>query len=395
MKHIFKWMLLPAMILPLVFTSCNDDRDSNPTLDLSHVNEKFVLNTPANAANNTYDLLSSDYIVLTTQQPNYGGAPYPVRYYVQVSLTDNFEDEDEFLELTTSYVNAKMNVDASELNQAMVALYQKGNTDLMMPETTPVFLRLRAVIDGTDNMGESYSNSIKLPNVRAVFVPDPATLPDFVYVQGPAINGGEAKAAANIYGIKSTNTNSYYTVVYLPDGGTMTWGPATDDMRGFSRLTSVDDAAGAGVTAGDDDVLTFAKGGWYTLVFDDEIQSDKVTSLFTLHVYETHAFVTGHAAGETWAPASEADWELTAPADNTGEWVSPPFTTAGELRAYVKIPGISDWWRSEFTVVNGNVTWRLVNIIDTWKELGDDYLVNCAIGQRLYVNFDTNKARVE
>ena len=55
MKKIFKFMLLPALVLPLLFTSCDEDRDSNPSLDLSHLAEGFVLNTPALAENNTYD----------------------------------------------------------------------------------------------------------------------------------------------------------------------------------------------------------------------------------------------------------------------------------------------------------------------------------------------------
>ena len=86
MKKIFKLMLLPALVLPLLFTSCDEDRDSNPTLDLSHLAEGFVLNTPALAENNTYDLKSAKKLVLTCSQPNYGDAPYAVRYYAQVSL---------------------------------------------------------------------------------------------------------------------------------------------------------------------------------------------------------------------------------------------------------------------------------------------------------------------
>lgn len=59
MKKIFKFMLLPALVLPLLFTSCDEDRDSNPTLDLSHLAEGFVLNTPALAENNTYDFYNA------------------------------------------------------------------------------------------------------------------------------------------------------------------------------------------------------------------------------------------------------------------------------------------------------------------------------------------------
>ena len=90
MKKIFKFMLLPALVLPLLFTSCDEDRDSNPKLDLSHVADGFVLNTPALAENNTYDLKSAKSLKLTCSQPNYGGIPYVVRYYVQVSIDPKF-----------------------------------------------------------------------------------------------------------------------------------------------------------------------------------------------------------------------------------------------------------------------------------------------------------------
>ena len=78
MKKIFKFMLLPALVLPLLFTSCDEDRDSNPTLDLSHVAEGFVLNTPALAENNTYDLSNAKTLNMTCSQPNYGGIPYAI-----------------------------------------------------------------------------------------------------------------------------------------------------------------------------------------------------------------------------------------------------------------------------------------------------------------------------
>ena len=93
MKKIFKFMLLPALVLPLLFTSCDEDRDSNPTLDLSHLAEGFVLNTPALAENNTYDFYNAKNLVLTCSQPNYGGVPYPVKYYAQVSIDPAFVND--------------------------------------------------------------------------------------------------------------------------------------------------------------------------------------------------------------------------------------------------------------------------------------------------------------
>ena len=163
MKKIFlKLMLLPAMVLPLLFTSCSDDNDSNPTLDLGHVKDGFVLNRPAYAENNTYDLANADHLTLSCSQPNYGGIPYVVRYHVQVALDQNFltDTTTTHKELATSYTTAKMNVDAAELNSTLVDMYQAANPNAEVPESMPVYIRLRAVLDGTTNpyLGQTYSN---------------------------------------------------------------------------------------------------------------------------------------------------------------------------------------------------------------------------------------------
>ena len=122
----------PMMAAPLLFASCSEDTDSNPTLDLSHVDEGFVLNTPANAENNTYDLANADGLELTCTQPNYGqGVPYVVNYYVQVAIDKNFltDTTTTHTELSSKYTTAKMDVNASEMNNALVELWQSAHPD--------------------------------------------------------------------------------------------------------------------------------------------------------------------------------------------------------------------------------------------------------------------------
>ena len=399
-------MLLPAMVLPLIFTSCDEDRDDNPTVDFSHVGENFVLNTPANAENNTYDLASATSLQLTCTQPNYGiGVPYFVRYYVQASIDPAFATDTTVAhkELTTAYPSAKMDVNASELNDAVVQLYQAANPDESKVPVMPVYLRLRAVIVGgttdVENSSNTYSNVITLPNVKATYVAPDVTYPAQLYVNGPSIqNGSTWKPVAPVYGL----AGNYFTMVYVPDGGKIIWGTESGDKRGFNRLRSVTvKNADTQVTdAGDDDhSLTFSKGGWYTLLFTSEISADKKSIFFDLTVFPAHAYTIGNATGD-WTDANPA-LEMTAPATADGQWVSQAFTAAGELRAYIKVPGFDYWWRTEFTIYKGALFWRDRDLPDGWhynadgKGIDPSYGVQCAIGQKLYVNFDANTGEVK
>ena len=222
MKYLHKLMTLPLLVLPFLFAACDEDRDSNPTLDLSHVAEGFVLNTPA-YAENIYDLAKSEGVELTCSQPNYGeGVPYLVRYFVQVSLDPTFgqaNSEAAFKELSTSFTTAKMNANAVEFNNAVVDLFQEANAGADVPATLPVYVRLRAIIDGTmtENLGETFSNVITLPQVRAQYQAPDVEYPGCLYVVGSSIQEAWSswKQVPAVYGLQG----QYYTMVYVPAGG--------------------------------------------------------------------------------------------------------------------------------------------------------------------------------
>ena len=195
------------------------------------------------------------------------------------------------------------------------------------------------------------------------------------------------KVVPQIYGMPGC----YFTMIYVPAGKGFKWGAFEQDWRGYDRIRNWDDVAGAGVSAADDGNILFENGGWYVLFFEAEIVGSSVQ--YDLHIYPGAAYVTG--AGCYTGDWLDADptWQLVAPADQTGEWASPAFIGSGELRAYIKVPGY-DWWHTEFTLHNGEVYWRDVNIIDSWSELGSDYAVQVSPGQCLYVNFDSNTGEV-
>lgn len=398
MKKIFKFMLLPALVLPLLFTSCDDDRDSNPTLDLSHVADGFVLNTPALAENNTYDLKSAKSLKLTCSQPNYGGIPYVVRYYVQVSIDPKFISDPTatHTELATSYKTAEMEVNASEVNDAVVALFQAANPDTSVPDEMPIYIRLRAVIDITadSNLGETYSNVITLPSVKATYEAPDAKFTDNLFLIGDGIQTSweSWKAIPQVYGL----TGNYYGVIYMQAGGEFEWGTENNDYRGYNRLKEINDEAGAGITEGDEHKIKVANAGWYTLYFKGKITEDKKNIDWALTIYPTQVYLLGACMNQTCNPwVFDEAYALKAPADKNGKWESPAFLASAELRAAVKV-GTLDWYTTEFTIYNGNLFWRRYNIVNSWAETeGPEYSVTTQVGQKLYIDFDNNTAEVK
>ena len=395
MKKIFKFMLLPALVLPLLFTSCDEDRDSNPTLDLSHLAEGFVLNTPALAENNTYDPYYAKNLVLTCSQPNYGGVPYPVKYYAQVSINPAFVNDPTttHTELATYAENpSSLDFDAYEVNKAIVSLFRAANPDANLPDEMPVYIRLRAVIGGALNqtLGETYSNVITLPSVKAT-IPD-AKFTDNLFLIGSSIQTPweSWKPIPQVQGLDG----NYYGIIYVPAGGEFKFATEINDELGYNQIKEIVDEAGAGISAGDNQKIKVANAGWYTLHFKGTISKDKKNINWTLTVYKTQVCLIGACIGqETWGFAD--DTALTPPDDPNGEWVSPAFTASKELRVSVKVGNI-DWYKTEFTVHKGDVFWRMKDIPKSWAEnMGKDYSVTTTPGTKLYVNFDTNKAEVK
>ena len=381
MKHIFKTLLMPALVLPLLFAACSEDRDSNPTLNLSHASDQFKLNMPGNAVNNTYDLINAENIILTCNQPNYGGVPYVTRYFTQVAFNENDFASGTFKELMSSSTDASsIAVSASELNDAIVDLFKEANPDAAF-QSVPrsVAIRLRAIMDATGK-GETFSNIITLPSVLATYLTPPATLPTQIFVVGSSIQDAWSswKPLTPVFGL----SGEFFTMVYFPAGGEFKWGLENGDWRGYDRIKTIEDNAGAGISEGDGGNIKVAKAGWYVFHFTCEIVDN--AQQYTLKVEPGVAGIIGACTGGDW---TEGATVFDTPADNS-VWVSPAFTGSGELRAYVKVPGF-DWWRTEFTLYKGNVYWRVVDIPSNWAEnVGADYSVSVSAGQKLYVNFD-------
>lgn len=385
MKKSIIGMLSAAALLAVspALTSCSEDRDSNPTLAAP---TSFVLNVPAYATDgNIYDLSKSETLHLTTTQPAYGYTAATV-YAVETSLTEDFAS---YNTLKTTYNSAAMDVDAIELNNAIVKLYQAShNGEDPTGIVIPAYLRLKAHVFNSE-LGTCYSNAVKLPKVVTSYV---ATIPSNIFVAGSSIRNGEsAKSLAPVYGsVVAGETGEYYGMVYMKAGSSLKWeGDSETPTNGYQLTSNFNDNANAGLSESSDGGIQFANAGWYVLHFTLNIEKNAIIS--TLQVDPAQAGVLGAAWGGQW----KEDILMTAPADASGQWESPEATSEGELRAYIKVQGY-DWWKTEFTINNKSLYWRAVDIPNNWAEsVGAAYSVTVKQGQKLYVDFDNDKAEVK
>lgn len=381
MKKIFKKVIFALVAALPAFTSCNDDNDSNPVLA---VPETFVLNTPELAANNVYDLPQSDSVYFSTTQPDYGGWPASVTYVVQVALS---EDMANLTELATTSTKARIGVSGTELNQAVLDLYRAQNEDAD-PDANPmpIYIRLRAFIaDGGEHFGEVLSNSVSI-TVLSYDAPSDATLPTALYVCGNSIADAWStwKPLAPVYG----KEGRFYTIIYNDNDG-FKWGTKEQEWLGYDNITEFDDQAGCGISQDGDGNIVLGQAGWYVIEFISKIVGNDVQ--YTLVVAPGKASIIGGIVGDdAWAGGSY----LVAPDSRDELWESAAFTASGELRAYIEVPG-EDWWRTEFTILEGELYFRNVDIPSNWAtDLGDEYSVTVLPDQKLYINFDRNTAEV-
>ena len=380
MKKIYKSLLL-AMVACLPFlTSCKDDHGSNPTL---RIPASFVLNMPAFAVNNVYDLPAAETLNLTTSQPDYGDIPLAVTYAPQISL-----DGSAWEELATTFTSTDIQLSTALLNSKILELYRAAHEDADPEGVLPLNIRLRAYLADSDikNFGQVYSNAITV-NVLSYDIPSDVTLPEQIVVCGNSIADAWKtwKPCAPVYG----REGKFYTMIYNNADG-FKWGFKENDWFGYDLINEIDNQVdGLEITAASDGNIVFSKAGWYVLEFICKIVGPEV---------QTKLVVAPGAAGVTGATVDNGSWSgvaMTAPASKDGNWTFSDFTGTGELRAYITVPG-EDWWRTEFTLYQGELYWRTVDIPQNWAaNVGPEYSVEVSSGKTLKINFDTNTGSVE
>lgn len=377
MKKILKSALLIMMGL-VMFTSCEDDNDSNPIVKTP---TEFHLNTPALAATNI-DLTNSSAIVFTCSQPNYG-FPASTMYKVQVSLK---EDMTDFVELDQSFPNTVCSVDAAILASTLTTMeLNAGKSEADFPMDVKVYVRMRAYM--TTDTGspvadtEILSNVICLENVHLNYSLAPVTTPEHLYVVGGFCgwDWGNSFEFVPVY----DHPEMYWRMVWIDEAGVKinTAQEWDGNQKGYNDITVAGDLAG-NISANGDGNICSTTPQWYLMVVTASVSGRDIK--YTVEFNEPNVYLIGDTFGgwDELMAGSKFDVPTTMDAD----FVSPAFKADGEIRAYVKVPG-NDWWHSEFMVFNGEIVYR--------GKGGDQERVAGKVGQKLYLNFATGKGSIK
>ena len=384
MKKILKSALLIMMGL-VMFTSCEDDNDSNPIVKTP---TEFRLNTPALAATNI-DLTNSSAIVFTCSQPNYG-FPASTMYKVQVSLK---EDMTDFVELDQSFPNTVCSVDAAMLASTLTTMeLNAGKSEADFPMDVKVYVRMRAYM--TTDTGEPVadteilSNVICLENVHLNYSLAPVTMPEHLYVVGNFCgwDWGNSFEFVPVY----DHPEMYWRMVWIDEGGVKI-NTAKDwdgNEKGYNGITVAGDLADKISDNGGN--ISSATPQWYLMVVTASVSGRDIK--YTVEFNEPNVYLMGTCMDDSsWSELLDGA-KFDVPTTMDGNFVSPAFKAAcpggdGDgIRAYVKIPG-NDWWHSEFMVLNGEIAYR--------GKGGDQDRVAGKVGQKLYLNFSTGKGEVK
>ena len=198
-KILFSSLMLLSMAL--VFTACEDDRDSNPTLIQP---TSFVLNNPVNTL---VDLAQSTAIPFAWSQPDYGGWPAAVEYQLEVSPTNTWNvstdeaaaDETgatiaDYAILPSLFASCTGEMSATELAKALVSICQWTESDV--PEKQIVYVRCKAATAGAKTI---YSNVVSL-EVNPYYIELADAPIEIWYLVGSGIGSSDWNNAADAVG---------------------------------------------------------------------------------------------------------------------------------------------------------------------------------------------------
>jgi len=387
MNKIFKLMLLLAFST-LIFSSCDEDRDSNPILP-----EQSSLTIKLNDSemqNTLVDLAHCDKIVLVASQPNYG-FPVATEYSAEMSVNADMSDA---VELSTIATTPRLELVGNEVASQMTNLeLAAGKTEADFPLETKLYFRVKAGIktpNGIVNGTEVVSNVIEL-NVRLDFSLPAVNIPSNIYITGQ-FNGWDWGTCLSMVPVYGTD-NVFWHMVYIDESGIkFNKDKAWDgDERGFNGVKTISGTLASQIIDNGGNIASSAPG-WYLMVVSAAVEGRNI--VYDVAFEKPEVWLMGVCiSDDAWGECNPTAL-FSVPTGADGQFISPAFTTAcpggdGDgVRAYVKVPGY-EWWKSEFIVgLDGsNISYRGTG--------GDQARVAGAVGQKMYLNFTSETGEIK
>lgn len=339
LKYYLSFFVAGAMLIGM--NSCSDDNDSNPTLNLP---DSFKLNTPA-LAPTVVDLESTtDSIVLTWSQPDYGGFPMVTTYYIQYANTEDFQNAEIFPDFEDSEavrfiqedepVNVcRAAVATEDLNRNLLKLLNVNSAD-DLPQQQDVFFRITAQTYSTTTI---YSNVVKM-TVKPFFQALVAADPLLWYMTGSCIGDGSWTNTVP-FGCMPMYFSQESTYDELDGTGDIVWaGVLTPD--GFKFRGSPDDnwavQIGQGDTFGEFKIndggsanISVPQSGYYKVVLNTKTNTPTISE----YTDKVRTF-NGIAIAGSWDP-NWSDVEMTpvtSAAENHDWYIQFSFEAGTEFK---------------------------------------------------------------
>ena len=372
-----------------ILTACEDDRDSNPTLQ-KPTPGSLVLNTPAMAANATYDLANSSNLIFTLGSlPDYGFPAYTT-YTLAVSLNSDMSHAVDVA--TTPY--AQFEVDAASLAATLTTMAtDAGKNDADFPLDIPIYFQARGAatqyagnaIAGT----EIASNVVSLSKVHLLYSLPPVTTPDNIYLVG-SFNGWSWDTSLSMVQCYD-GANVFWHMVWIDDSGIKfnaekAWDGGEVGFAGLNSITG--DLAGEIVDAGGN--IASSNPGWYLMIITAVVDGRNI--VYDAEFENPDVYLMGPVTPNGDWKELEDGTKLDIPTTLDGQFVSPAFAKSvpggdGDgVRAYVKIDGF-DWWKTEFMVFGTDIIYRGAG--------GDQDRVAGNAGQKLYLQFANDTGEIK
>lgn len=143
----------------LAFSSCQDDRDDNPTM--LHP-ETFQLNV---SSESVYDLKNIETLDWTCDVPDYGYSA-AVTYSVQINKDNNWVDAEgenaaSYVTLETTYSTNQLEISAAEMDRSLIILNEWFDEGTFPTTEQTVFVRVMSSIE-TASGYEAYSEPVEI-----------------------------------------------------------------------------------------------------------------------------------------------------------------------------------------------------------------------------------------